>query len=642
MFNKSLFEGKEEDGEEIVTGTDIVFVSDLFVSDYVGGAELTTQALIDSSPFAVQTIHSRDVTMDLLESGYQKYWIFGNYSSLNRDLIPSIIANLDYSILEYDYKYCIQRSPERHAEISGKDCNCHNEINGKMISAFMLGAKSIWWMSEKQQELYYEKFPFLTDTTDTVLSSVFDDKFFLTVKMLREKYKDVERKGWIVLGSTSWIKGFQEAEQWCKDNEKEYEVVWDIPYGDVLEKLATAEGFAYLPLGGDTCPRMVIEAKLLGCELHINENVQHAKELWFDTDDTLETESYLYAAREIFWKGIKHNMNYTPTLSGYTTTLDCEKNGYPWKQSIESMLGFCDQVIVVDGGSTDGTWEQLVEWANSTEKLIAHKEERDWSDKRFAIFDGAQKALARSLCTMEFCWQQDADEVVHEGHYDKMIDMMKNFPKEVDIVCLPVVEYWGNKGKIRVDVNPWKWRLSKNKPHITHGIPRELRLTDSNGNMYAKMGTDGCDYINKDSGLVIPHANFYNNEAHACRMAAMNGNKDALRSYAEWFMRCVDLLPGVHHFSWFDLSRKINTYKNYWSKHWQSLYDIEQDDTAENNMFFQKPWAEVSESDISSLAKKLESEMGGWIFHEPVDFNKPTPSLTLESGMPELMKEYAK
>ena len=47
----------------------------------------------------------------------------------------------------------------------------------------------------------------------------------------------------------------------------------------------------------------------------------------------------------------------------------------------------------------------------------------------------------------------------------------------------------------------------------------------------------------------------------------------------------IENLPGVHHYSWYDLERKINTYKNYWSQHWQSLYNITQEDTPENNMF---------------------------------------------------------
>ena len=83
--------------------------------------------------------------------------------------------------------------------------------------------------------------------------------------------KSSERSGWLVLGSNSWIKGADDAEDWCKENNKDYEVVWGIPHSEVLKKLAKSEGFVYLPKGNDTCPRMVIEAKLLGCKLQLND-----------------------------------------------------------------------------------------------------------------------------------------------------------------------------------------------------------------------------------------------------------------------------------------------------------------------------------------------------------------------------------
>jgi hypothetical protein len=98
------------------------------------------------------------------------------------------------------------------------------------------------------------------------------------------------------------------------------------------------------------------------------------------------------------------------------------------------------------------------------------------------------------------------------------------------------------------------------------------------------------------------------------------------------------MLPGVYHYSWYNLARKIRTYKNYWSKHWQSLYDIQQEDTLENNMFFAKAWSEVTENDVVTLAQKLEEEMGGWIFHSRVDFSTPTPHLTITRPGPSIIR----
>ena len=59
---------------------DVIFVADMFVEDYVGGAELTSEALISSaSDIVVQKLHAKSVSMNLLKSGHDKHWIFSNF-----------------------------------------------------------------------------------------------------------------------------------------------------------------------------------------------------------------------------------------------------------------------------------------------------------------------------------------------------------------------------------------------------------------------------------------------------------------------------------------------------------------------------------------------------------------------------------
>ena len=67
--------------------------------------------------------------------------------------------------------------------------------------------------------------------------------------------------------------------------------------------------------------------------------------------------------------------------------------------------------------------------------------------------------------------------------FDKIKNLVNNFPKNVELIALPVIEYWGGPEKVRLDVNPWKWRLSRNLPHITHGIPANLRKFDKDGHV---------------------------------------------------------------------------------------------------------------------------------------------------------------
>jgi glycosyltransferase involved in cell wall biosynthesis len=671
-FNSSVFGTKIN----IPVTAEVIFVSDLFVEDYVGGAELTSEALITSSPYSVFKLHSKDVTLDLLQEGHEKFWIFGNFSQLNPQLIPSIVGNMRYSVLEYDYKYCKYRSPEKHFSVEGTPCDCVNQVNGKMVSAFYYGSMGLWWMSQAQMDRYVTAFPFLAEKSNVVLSSVFSSATLDTICKLRQKTS--ERKGWIVLGSQSWIKGLDDAERWCIDTNKSHEVVWNMSYEALLAKLATVEGFVYLPKGGDTCPRMVIEAKLLGCKLHLNDNVQHKDEPWFATNDIDSIQDYLTQAPGIFWGGIKGMIEHRPTISGYVTVYNAVKQQYPFVQCIKSMLEFCDEVCVVDGGSTDGTLDNLVFIAYpgthgvsediclvedircmlELTKAVGEKSyelpdtfgkwrrdprirvkiiPRDWTSKRHPVFDGMQKAEARAMCTKEFCWQMDADEVVHEDDAIKIANLCRSIPNNVDVLSLPFVEYWGGPEKVRIDIQPHKWRLSRNKPHITHGIPIELRCTDVDGNTYALPGTDGCDMVDVSSGERIPHANFYTTDVENARQAALGGNEQARLAYEQWFNQVVSNLPGVFHYSWYDLPRKIKLYRDYWTRHWVQLYGQEYVDTADQNMMFGIPWAQVTDEMIGQRAAQMKQLLGGWIWHRAWDGVQTTPHITCNRTQPKVM-----
>jgi glycosyltransferase involved in cell wall biosynthesis len=601
----------------------VIFVADFFAEDLIGGAELTTEALIESCPFSYKKFRSNELTLEKIQSNSNSYWIFGNWSGANPELLQIASNNLNYSILEYDYKVCKYRSPEKHKMTEGMNCNCNTTDIGRFVGMFYGNARSIFWMSEKQMNRYHMMLPHLKNKEQVVLSSVFSKSFFNKIEELRS-FQAGTRSGWIVLESGSWIKGSEDAESWCYANDKEMKKVSGLSPDQLLKLMSESEGLVYLPRGGDTCPRLVIEAKLLGCQLELNNFVEHAPEGWFNSDYQT-AKDYLQSSTSRFWSKVQQSMSWRPTISGYMTTKDCISQKYPYDDCIQSMLNFCDEVVVVDGGSTDGTWENLEVMSSKNQKLKVYKVERDWNHPRHAVFDGLQKAEARDRCTMEFCWQMDADEILPPWDGKKVIDICKRMGTSTELISLPVVEYWGGADKVRIDVTPWKWRLSRNSKNITHGIPLQLRRYDESGHLYATQGTDGCDYIYRDTGELVPHASFYDQNVHNARMAALAGNKDALTAYEGWFKSAVSQLPSIRHFSWIDIKRKIRTYKGYWQRHWESLYNIRQEDTAENNKFFDKPWSQVTDQEIDALADKMKRELGGHIFHSKIDWSNPTP-----------------
>ena len=139
--------------------------------------------------------------------------------------------------------------------------------------------------------------------------------------------------------------------------------------------------------------------------------------------------------------------------------------------------------------------------------------------------------------------------------------------------------------------------------------------------------SDGCDYIRNDNYERIPWGTFYTNDADSVRLAALSGNPDAKVEFQNWFQSVINALPTVYHMSWYDIERKIKIYKNYWSKHWQSLYNIKQEDTIENNMFFDCKWSDVTDDMIEKKAQDLkEKRVVGFFIENGLEQNYRTCS----------------
>lgn len=368
-----------------------IFVSDLFVEDYVGGAELTTDAIIKEVKVPVLSLRSNQVTKQIIDAHKDRHWIFGNFSGLSTEVILHCCKNLKYSVIEYDYKYCKFRLPEKHIAAEGS-CDCETSSRGKMISVFYAKAENLWFMSMEQMMFYYGKFPFLDKPSNHVLSSVFHDTTLNFIESLNCKDKN---DTWLIQKSNSWVKGTEEAVKYAQDNNLDYELFSDIEYGEMLRKFSEYKGFIFLPRSFDTCPRTVIEAKLLGCKLILNENVQHKDEEWF-AGDRETTMKYLRSRTELFWDELMASTR-APSATDVGLTADNTHfkvvvpayNSEEWIertiQSIKDQKYNNFECIIVDDISTDSTWEIIKKHATGDKFKIIKNTEKKYALKN--IYD---------------------------------------------------------------------------------------------------------------------------------------------------------------------------------------------------------------------------------------------------------------
>lgn len=317
---------------------------------------------------------------------------------------------------------------------------------------------------------------------------------------------------------------------------------------------------------------------------------------------------------------------------------------YPLEQAILSAAEFSDEVCVFDTSDEgDETREKLRELASKNSKVkVKFSNEFDWSAPNHGTFDGKTKQKAREMCRSSFLWQFDIDEIVHEDHIKLIPDIItknKDWSK-APIIALPVVEFWGRNGKVRIDVNVWKPRLSINSPNIVHGIPLSLRTTDpETGLQYAKHGTDTCDYINKVTGLNYPIVTFLTEDVRKLQDAARRDSR-AAAEFQKWYEHTLTALPGVFHYSWFNIERKIIQYRLFWTKFWKAMYN-ETRDERENPFFPGLLWSEVSDEMIRQKAKELEEKTGGWVFHRPWD-GSSVRSISVSMDHPKIIQSWVK
>jgi hypothetical protein len=612
-----------------------IIVNDFFVNELIGGAELTTAAIESSlvnAGYTVSKVKSAALTPQLISSNRKQLWIICNYSHADPRALSMLMRMARFVVIEYDFKFCSVRSPEKHFAETKIPCACASTDHGRFVTQFYNAAQAIIWMSEKQRDKTLAACKDMSPKQQYVASSVFDDKTLDRLRELHKSRQDSDKipQKWLVFKSDSWIKGTSQSLQRAIASKLDYELIANLQYDEMLKKIASAEGIVYHPPGSDTCPRMIIEAAIIGTKIDCNHNVLHIDEAWakLSSDEMIDA---LKKKRQDLVALLQEKQR--PLISGYVTTLDCIKRKYPIIECINSLLRFCSEVIVMDGGSTDGTIELLKTKFSNKIKLLINK--IDLSAPDFALEDGRQKARARAACTQTFCWQQDADEIVCERDVDDILHIAATMPEQVSVVCLPVVEFWGSVDKVRVDVTPWKWRLSRNDKNITHGIPKHLITIKGDNRQIAKHGTDGCDMIYADSLEPVTSISFMTQQAEFDRNLALHGDTNALSKYSTWFNTVISTIPCVFHVSWLDIERKLHLYKDYWTAHWASLYD----EKPVNN-FFNKDWSAVTDVEIKQLASQL-AQIGGWIWHKPWD-GTVTPSMKCKRVIPKEIMEMVR
>jgi glycosyltransferase involved in cell wall biosynthesis len=177
-----------------------------------------------------------------------------------------------------------------------------------------------------------------------------------------------------------------------------------------------------------------------------------------------------------------HQERLTMKISGFTFIRNGNVLGYPFLESIRSLLPLCDEIIVNVPHSTDGTLESVRAIGDSKIRIV----ESDWdNDLRHSGRILSQHTnIALQQCTGDWCVYIQGDEVLHEATIPAMRATMERDLHNYAVQGL-LVDYTHFYGSFWTEVYSFGWyykevRVVRRSPNICSvGDAQGFRTTEN-------------------------------------------------------------------------------------------------------------------------------------------------------------------
>jgi hypothetical protein len=236
----------------------LVFIADMFRSDFLGGAESNDHILInhlESITPNLQLINCQALTPNHIEEG--DFFIISNFVFLS-EANKELLKEKSYIIYEHDHKYIKTRDP---SVFPGFQIPEDQVINKE----FYANAKMVVVLSSICKEILQKTLQI--DNVFSIGCSLWSDNRLDYIKTLIGEEKNEK---YAILQSSNPIKNTSRAITFCNKNNIEFDLIEPCGEEELLKQLAKYEGLVFIPGVLETFSRISAEAKMLNCKLATN------------------------------------------------------------------------------------------------------------------------------------------------------------------------------------------------------------------------------------------------------------------------------------------------------------------------------------------------------------------------------------
>ncbi|MEM1832514.1 MAG: hypothetical protein QXJ97_13415, partial [Desulfurococcaceae archaeon] len=147
------------------------------------------------------------------------------------------------------------------------------------------------------------------------------------------------------------------------------------------------------------------------------------------------------------------------TITCFMIVRNVLRQGYPFVEAIAQALPVCDELLVSDGYSEDGTWDILVKISKLNPKVKLYRDK--WPGKSFAHDLRYATNVLRWRCKGDYIFYIQANEVIHEDSWEYLRMLPSTWPNALTF-NLPYVFYFGT---LRYNEH-YRLRMAKNVDYI--------------------------------------------------------------------------------------------------------------------------------------------------------------------------------
>jgi hypothetical protein len=240
----------------------ILFLADFYDHHLNGGAESNDAVLIEhlrQSKNNITCKSTKEITTGEL-LGYDRI-IISNFMFLSPHVKAWLTSHSSYIIYEHDHKYIKTRDPSKFTDFKIPEDQLVN-------IEFYRNANLVVVLSKICKEVILKSIP--EASVESIGTSLWTKK---KLDYIRARTVIQKTKKNAVVSSQNPTKGMMSAISFCQQKQIDFDLISSADPYEFIDILGTYHSLIYIPQVLETYCRLVVEAKMLGCQVYTNKNL---------------------------------------------------------------------------------------------------------------------------------------------------------------------------------------------------------------------------------------------------------------------------------------------------------------------------------------------------------------------------------